>query len=71
MSKDVRLSIDVAEDVRTELKVYTSLHPGTSIQSIATNTLLRFLASEAKRTDTKYSLVANRTLLAVADKSYE
>lgn len=65
MSKDVRLSIDVPEEVRTELKVYTSLTKNTSIQSVTTNTLLNFLASEAKK-DTKYALVANKELLTVA-----
>jgi len=65
----VRLSIDVDETVRTELKVYTSLTPNTSIQSVATDTLLKFLSDEAKKEDSRYSRVANTALLNLADKS--
>lgn len=68
MSKPARLSVDVPVELRTEVKIYISLTPRTSIQSIVTDLLLQFLGERAgcpgeSPEAARYAMVANKELL--------
>ena len=62
---NTRLSVDVPPALREELKIYTSLTVGETIQSVVTKQVVELLKEAAGDESTRYSRVANRALLGI------